>query len=389
MRKPACDHSEAELHAESNCSIVRCKRCKRVLEVLPLVREEIPNKRPKMLYISSCHCDLERQELDLFNELGIDVLSTGKFLDKRKPRFDSLAPPLDIDTNQKLAQRFGLLNPRQKIWQTPTLIKDFVDNFDIVYCATVGPNKNYLQQVWPHIKHKPVIYRTYGLQTPAEERFMRDCGHENKAFYTVRFSDKERHISGFSGADFTIYPYINEDEFSNYTGEKKQVFTAQNWYRSRYRFEPYNIYEDIVKSYNPILCGIDTPWGAVSRETQMELFRTSRVYFALGTKPSPITINLFQALMTGMPVVTWGYGFGSGVPKMYEIPEIIENYTSGLCSDDPREIKAFIKTCFNDLDYARKIGANGREVAIKTFGRKAIKIKWQEVFKTIGIKCID
>ena len=325
-------------------------------------------------------------ELELFHELGIEFISTGKFLDPKHPRMDSLAAPLDINVNGEWFYRVNKLNPKQQIWKTPILTQDFVDKFDAVYVAHCGPNTRYLASVWEFIKKKPVIYRTYGLQSPDQELFCQKAKRDNKRFYLIRFSEKEKAIKNYAGIDAAIFPYVDENLYNNWNGSDKSVLTFQNWFTDRYKMDHYDIYDSVISNFKHYTHGIHAPNGVVKPEKQKELYRNSRIYFSLGSRPSPITINVFEAMITGMPVITWGYKYGAtpGL-NMYQIPEIIDNYDSGLCTDDPVEMKYFINRCLTDDNFAKKISCNARTKAINTFGKQVIKEKWFNFFKEKGL----
>lgn len=339
----------------------------------------------KLLYCSSYHCHLERMELELFNELGITFFSTGKFMDPRKPRMNCLSDPLDIDQSPEVT-RFLQLNPKQAIWQVPKIDQNFADRFDVVMVGHCGPAKNYLNRLWPVIKNKIVIYRSYGLQDETQELFFRQCKRENSRFYLVRFSENEKIIKNYSGIDAAILPWIDEERYSGWTGVEPKVFTCQNWWESRYHMDNYSLYEDIVAPFDHLICGIQAPGGLLTPSAQREQFRNSRVYFSLGTRPSPITINAFEAMMTGAPIVTWAHKYGAtpGL-DMYQMPALIENYVSGLCSDSPAELQSFIRRCIEDGEYAATIGAAARAAALKTFSKAAIKPLWETFFKDKGM----
>lgn len=342
----------------------------------------------KALIIGSFHCHLERLTMQILHDLGIRSFCTGKYLDPSNPRFDSLAEPLDIGNFPNLINEFNKLNPRQGKWKKPRLSPAFVNSFDFVITQHCGPITDYIQGMWEQIKHKPVIHMTYGLETPAQEEFCRQQKAKGAKLYMLRFSEKESCIQNYAGCDGAILPWIDEEAYQNWNGNNKTCVTFQNWYGSRrkYEFAAYATHDRVLSNFDHAIHGIDTPGGLVSPKYQKQLYENSRVYFGLGTVPSPITINIFEALMTGMPVVTWGYKYGQNpsIPQ-YQMPEIITNYENGLCSDDEAEITAFIQRCMDDHDYAKVIGTNARLLALKTFSRSVAKLEWQKFLTRVGI----
>lgn len=335
----------------------------------------------RLLYISSYHDTLEFSELKLFHEMGIEVMSTGNYLFPNAPRFGTQRPAINIP-ECPMAAKFHAVNRNQKCWSAPILPKEIVDYFDIVYVAHCSPNHHYLRLVWSAIRHKKVLYRTYGLELQHQEDVLAQCKREGQV-YSVRFSAKEEAIPGYAGTDFAILPYVDEDEYKDWNGSTLTPLSFQNWFRTRYKLDNYSVVEPVLRKYNTRVHGLMSPLGPVSFEQQKELYRNARVYWGYGSRPSPIVLNIFEAMLTGCPVVTWGHQYGNGTPPMYQMPEIIENWKNGLCTDDMNEVDKFISKCLNDEDFARMISTNARIKALNTFSKAYIKPQWENLFEKI------
>ena len=133
----------------------------------------------------------------------------------------------------------------------------------------------------------------------------------------------------------------------------------------------YGLYNDSVK----INCGVLSP------AAQEQAYRDAKVYFCLGSKPAPVTYNFAEALMTGIPVVTFGPILGNGSPAMYEIPEMVENGKEAFYSDYEDELEDYIRLMLTDNNLAKTISVNARNKALKLFSKALNKQLWDEIIK--------
>ena len=60
------------------------------------------------------------------------------------------------------------------------------------------------------------------------------------------------------------------------------------------------------------------------------------------------------------------------------MPDIIRNGINGFCFDDIGQLKDSVNYLLENKQMARYIGQNGRETALKLFGKDVIKAQWKE-----------
>lgn len=344
----------------------------------------------KLLYVSSWHGTLEHDELILFTELGIEWFSTGLYLDPQKPMGDhSPRTALKNTVDTSLKDEFLRSNPDHRIYTTPILTKEFVDKFDIILIEHCSPTLlNPLHANWNNIKHKPVIWRTYAQQNgPLEFETQQ---YRAQGLKLVRISPKERNILNYAGDDAIIRAFIDDNEYSNWTGEEPIVLTFNNMFSRRTLHSNTPIYMRIRNKMKPVpfeLYGCDNEdtrisLGKLTWEQVKDKYRKARVYFALGSKPASLTYNLVEAMMTGCPVVTWGPALGNlrkpGWPDTYEAHEIIQHGKDGFWSDNELEIESYIRMLLKDDSLAQKISANARKKAQSIFAKEKIKNDWAQ-----------
>jgi hypothetical protein len=333
----------------------------------------------KMLYLS-CHSIHEYDEVKLFKEIGIDVFSHGAYTDPNVSG-DGMRPPIGGERNEELIE-LAKRNPKE------AMSKEFLDHFDVVVDMHTP---TWITQNWGLLKDKITIWRTNGQSTAEVENQMKKCRDEGMKI--VRYSPIERHLPNYIGEDAMIRFYKDPDEFKGWTGEIPRVITCvQNMKERRYATN-YDVFEEVTKGFPRKIYGphnenfCKDSGGFVGYERLKEVLRKSRVYFYTGTQPAPYTLNLIEAMMTGIPIVAIGPGLGN--PKFlpdhytYEIPGIIQNGVDGLYSDNPEQLKNAIKIMLERRDAAQLIGDAGRKKAIEIFGKDKIKAQWTEYFERL------
>lgn len=347
----------------------------------------------KLLYFSSFHDTLEYDDLSLFTELGIEWFSTGLYMDpKNRPGNFISDKKIDITINNDLTKIFLAANPTYKRYGPVYLTNELVNYFDVILVSLCAPYPYYIGDNWPILKNKNVIWRTYCQQDSKIELYTKQFKCDN--FKIIRNSPRERTIPNYAGDDAIIRTYVDENIYNNWNGNELSVLTFNNFFALRETVSNTNIYLRIknrlnknipFKLYGMFNENCNECLGTLSWEEQKKEYRNNRVYFALGSKPATATFNLVEALMTGIPIVTWNKKLGSSNEhdflETYEVPDFIKNKFNGICSDDEFEIENEIKNIINDFDYAKALSIEGRKTAIELFGKEKIKQQWKDFFK--------
>jgi hypothetical protein len=339
----------------------------------------------KLLYIS-IHEILERDELALFSELGIDVFSyQGAYM------YPNGAPTLKrpgikgLEFHEDLANE-ALLHAKTKI---PV---EFFNQFDAVM---IMHDPNVIGENWDRMKHKKVIWRSIGQSTPHVENMVRRMKYEGMK--VVRMSEKEKNIVGYIGEDAVIPFYKDPEEWKDWNGNNRQAINFTQSLLGRRAFCHYDAIMKIAQGFpftvygsgNTDLGGLDG--GELPFSLMQGALRDNRVFIYGGTWPSPYTLAFQEALMTGIPVVAIGKHLAEELPEIavndridyYQIPDIIINGKNGFCSSDINSLRGQIDQLMNDHDLARRIGESGRRTAIELYGKEKIKLQWKEFFDSL------
>ena len=338
----------------------------------------------KLLYIG-CHSVLEKDELELFTEMGIDVFSyQGSYMYPEghptliRPGIPNLKFYPDLASEASHA--------KTKIPQ------EFFDKFDAVM---IMHDPAVVVENWERMKHKKVIWRTIGQSTPVVEDMVRRMRYDGMKI--VRMSPMEEHIVGYLGADALIRFAKDPEEWKDWNGKEKRVINFTQSLKGRRVDCHYDAIMQIMNGFPALIYGVgNTDLGALDGgELPYELMkgalRDNRVFVYGGTWPSPYTLALQEAMMTGIPVVAIGTKLAEELPERapsdrihyYEMPNIIKNKENGFISDDIGELRGYVHELLSDETLAKRIGQEGRKTAIELWDKKHIMKQWEDFFKQL------
>jgi len=334
----------------------------------------------KIQYLS-CHSVLEYDEVSLLTELGFDVSANGSY---RDPRGAYTLPRPGIK-NAKLDKDFlelTALHPKTK------LPSSLIDPFD-VFIIMAGENESILVSNWDRIKHKRVIWRSIGQNTPQTELMLQKYVAEGLEI--IRYSPKEFDYDNFAGSDALIRFYKDPEVFKDWSGHKHNVINFSQSLKGRGAFTHYDQVMGSMAGFNSTIYGSGNNdlgsfnGGEIPFEKMLEKMRESRVYVYGGTWPACYTLTIIEAMMVGMPVVAISKTMAH-LPQyqqfdFYEVDEIIEDGVDGFICDSVQEMRVKIKMLLEDRQLANKISKNARKKAIETWGKEKIAKQWEELLK--------
>lgn len=328
----------------------------------------------KLLYLS-CHSILEYDELKLFDELGIDYYSLGSYVNPQQP-VDPIRPPINHTPDEWLYSHTPDRN---------SIPKEFIDKFDVIYVMHVP---DWIINNWDNMKGKRVIWRTIGQSTSETEKKL--APYRREGLEVVRYSPREQNIKDNIGFDAMIRFYKDPKEFYGWVGGGTEVITFSQNMKNRAEFCNYDAFMKIGDGLRTTLYGPNNETsgsingGLLTYDEMKQKYRDARAYIYTGTQPASYTLNFIEALMTGTPICAIGSKLANSLDiagDTYEIPDIIYNGVNGFVNDDIGELRANIGKLIKDVRYARYIGNNGRETAIKLFGKEVIKSHWKKFLK--------
>ena len=336
----------------------------------------------KILYFS-WHEILERDELQLFEELGFDYLSLGAFYNPSEQQGKYLRPPL--------MAKHSLFEQYKGDWTNKeSLTKEAIKNFDVlIFMHNPKKEQPEITKNWQNIRHKKSIYRSIGQSSRLTEKAL--APFKKDGLLIVRYSPKEKTIPSYCGEDAMIRFYKDENEFCNWNGKVKRVISVGQNVKGR--ASACN-FETLLKATEPFERRLYGPnnentgliGGKIDYDLLKSELRDNRVYFYTGTQPASYTLGFIEAMISGIPIVALGPKHcNRDYPEQqtYEVHEIIKNGENGFWSDDIPTLQKYIQQLMDDDELAQRISKVGRETAIKYFGKSKIKEEWRVFLESL------
>lgn len=334
------------------------------------------------IHYLSCHSVLEYDEVKLLTELDHEVYSNGAYRDPRGaytlPRPGVEGMPIDSDW-----MRLTAIHPKTN------LPPEMIEPFDVLIFMA-GEQNAALIQNWPKVKHKRVILRTIGQNTPSNESALQPLVKEG--LQIVRYSPKEKNIPNYAGETTMIRFYKDENELSGWVGDDNRPITFVQSLKGRSVDCHYDtIMGSILGFPGAKIYGTgNTDLGSMNGgempyEDLKEIMRKARVFISAGTWPASYTLSFMEALMIGMPIVAVSKKIAHISSReqldFYEVDEIIKDGVNGFICDDVSQMRSKITDLITDYSLAKRISEAGRQTAIQYFGKEKIKAQWAELLK--------
>lgn len=325
-----------------------------------------------------CHVVLEFDQIQLWHELGHEIVSLGSYINPAEPH-DAKRPPLPkIPHDPELVR--GVTGDAKE-----HLPRHLIEWADVIIIDHIP---RWVVQNWPEIHSKMVVWRAIGQSTPDVENALRPY---RDGLFVVRYSEREERIMGYIGCDALIPFHKDPDEFTGWTGEYGHVITVAQHMKARKEFCHYDVFEQATRKHPRKLYGPgngDAPmWcGELNYEEMKWALRDHRAFFYTGTQPASYTLALIEAMMTGIPVVAAGPHWMDDLFRLglYEIPDIIQNGVNGMWSDEIGPLRDGVSQLLTDDRLAREIGQAGRQTAIERYGKTKVKELWDDFFHDLS-----
>lgn len=345
-------------------------------------------KTYKILYVS-CHAVLEYDELRMFRDIGYPFFSIGAYINPESPH-SSIRPPLkDCQSIPYALSDYHLMcQDNLKKGLPPDLhskvfTEKFLNNFDVIIIMHIP---KWIIDNWNVLKGRNVIWRTIGQSTPQTEEQLRKCREEGLRI--VRYSPKERDISGYIGEDALIRFGKYEKDFNSWVGDVPRVITIGQHMKQRGWWCNYDIFKAATEGMARKLYGIgnadDSDMGGEELkdyDSLLDVLSRNAVYFYTGTRPASYTLNFIEAAMAGIPMVSIGpksVVFKGG--DYFEVSSLLEKYEAGFFSDEESQLRKYVNMLMSDRNVAERTSINCRKMSIELFDAEKIRENWRSIF---------
>lgn len=193
----------------------------------------------------------------------------------------------------------------------------------------------------------------------------------------VYITENSKNAWGSSNKGLVIPHGIDSNTFTD-RGEERQnvVLTVANDFINRDYCLNFSLWRKVIDdTISHRLIG-DTEGLSVAAKSVEELvqaYNECSIYFNT-TKYSPIPTSLLEAMACGCAVVS---------TSNCEIPEVIKNEYNGFLSNNPEELKNYLRHLISNPDKARELGKNARDTIIEKFSEEKFIENWNTLFTTV------
>ena len=287
-----------------------------------------------VLYLS-CHAVLEYDELGLLSELGHDVFCLGDARNTERPRTAGRDGSC------------GWLTPREieaGLRHGPSRVpRGIIERADAIICMH---RWQWLRARWYWLRRKKVFLRLIGQHDAGLGAAIRR--YTDEGLQVIPYWPTDLQLNGLASDQVThvVRFYKDEREFSGWTGARPMVLTVcNNITRDGGRACHASLWKGATAGLPRVLLGRGNRlFGDFTARVPYwllkELYRQCRVYFYVGTEPASYTLNLIEAMMTGIPVVAYETGAarelaGFTSADAGELHEMLAGILAGRIDSEP------------------------------------------------------
>lgn len=167
------------------------------------------------------------------------------------------------------------------------------------------------------------------------------------------------------GVDIPYVPIgLNPEDYAGYTGHQGTIlsvihsWSSRGWHYVMYREACHDLPTLHIDHY-------DQSRVVYQYEDLLEAFRASRVYLHDGEQE--YTIALIEALMAGMPIVSF---------KLPGIERYVRNGVNGFVGRNAVEIREYCRMLLDDDELATSMGMASRRIALRDYNEERWRTDW-------------
>jgi glycosyltransferase involved in cell wall biosynthesis len=340
---------------------------------------------------------LEYDDLQMLEAMGIEWFSTGVYVKPKNPLKSLVSRgTFNKSVDLKCLHLFNKENQAYIPFENALvkIPKELVQAFDIIWVTHTFPN---IEHNWEAFKGKPVIWRTYNQQDAAWEAKAKQ--YLKEGLKIVRMGNTESNRLTFAGQDEVIRAYVDPEIFYGWKGARNKVLTFHNRFDQRLKMSLNGCSRAYIKLRENMPSHLFELYGFGNAKNELSLgplpysqqvlkYRSSKIYLSLNSESAVYTNSFMEALMSGMPVVTFGPKLSNVLsnPELsnsYEVPYLVKNGEEAIISDDLDEIKDSIEQILRYKQLGEWLGKAARKRALQLFGKRGIMKQWHNFFKKL------
>jgi len=257
--------------------------------------------------------------------------------------------------------------------EATVLSKEFLSYFDVVL---VMHDLGFIEKFWPEISDKQVIWRTIGQDIDNYER--RAAPLKAAGMDIVRYSQIEMTSANYCGKTALIRFGKRPGDYGPWVGRDASVLLFSNLFRQRFPRES-ELFFRIVEGFDYKIGGsgnegVPNAIGMLSEKEQLAAYNAHRAYMYCTAPHVPYTLNLMEAMMSGLPVVALDI---KPTHQYYEVPSILAG--CGHVVENVMDARLVLRRLLEDEGFAAETSRKTRERAISLFSEDIISKQWEAI----------
>ena len=165
---------------------------------------------------------------------------------------------------------------------------------------------------------------------------------------------------------------LSPDDYSGWSGEDAVILSVihtwseRDWHYPVYAAATEGLPTRHVDHLNP------GPEGPLTYPQILDQMRRCRVYYHDGE--NEYTVALLEAMMAGMPIVTYALPF---------VERHVQHEVNGFIGRTPDELRGYCQLLLNDAALAAKMGAASRRLALERYHEARWIRQWNQLFDDV------
>lgn len=162
------------------------------------------------------------------------------------------------------------------------------------------------------------------------------------------------------------------DDYGDWSGNRRQILTViHSWEKRGWHYADYREATRQLPALH--VDHLDKSQATVGYIELLELFRECRLYLHDGERE--YTITLIEAMMTGMPIVSFA---------LPGIEDYVIHGVNGFVGHSPEEIRGYCEMLLDDDALACRLGAASRRIACERHHEDRWRTDWRRLLGAAG-----
>lgn len=223
--------------------------------------------------------------------------------------------------------------------------------------------------------HVPLVTLEHTLPIESWDDKTRAALRQMTGNIDVFITENNRKEWGWNETNATVIRHaLDTNVFIDKNLERKScILTVANDFINRDYFLGFRLYQGLVEGLPSRAVGDTAGFSKPAKniEELVNIYNTHSIYLNTAGR-SPVPMATLEALSCGMPVVS--------VDKC-ELPYYIKHGVNGFLSNNPKELKEYLRLLLNDKELCQKMGTAARQSVLEKCSIDRFTLEWEKVVR--------